>query len=103
EPIARLDSQNQYVPIPIDLGATMDQVYLVAFGTGFRFRSSISAVTATIGGTPAPVAFAGAQPNFGGLDQTNIQLPHSLIGRGEVDVVLTVDGQTANTVRVSFK
>jgi len=103
EPIVRLDSQNQFVPIPIDLGPTTDQVFLVAFGTGFRFLSSLSAVSATIGGTPAQVSFAGAQPGLVGLDQANILLPRSLIGRGEVDVVLTVDGQTANTVSVSVK
>ncbi|MGH9938429.1 MAG: PQQ-dependent sugar dehydrogenase [Blastocatellia bacterium] len=103
EPIVRLDPQNQFVPIPIDLGPTTDQVFLVAFGTGFRFPSSLGAVNATIGGTPASVSFAGAQPDFVGLDQANIQLPRSLIGRGEMDVVLTVDGQTANTVRVSVR
>lgn len=103
EPISRLDTQNQIVPIPIDLGAATDQVFLVAFGTGFRFRSSLAAVSATIGGTVAQVTFAGAQSTFVGLDQANILLPRSLIGRGEVDVVLMVDGQTANTVRVSIK
>ena len=91
EPIVRLDSQNQFVLIPIDLGPDLgnatDRVFLVAFGTGFRFRSSLNAVTAIIGGTPAQLTFAGAQPNFTGLDQANIQLPRSLIGRGEVDVV----------------
>ncbi|MGE0131682.1 MAG: PQQ-dependent sugar dehydrogenase [Blastocatellales bacterium] len=103
EPISRLDAQNQIVPIPIDLGLATDQVFLVAFGTGFRFRGALSAVTATFGGTAAQVTFAGAQTNFAGLDQANILLPRSLIGRGEVDVVLTVDGQMANTVRVSVK
>jgi uncharacterized protein (TIGR03437 family) len=103
EPIFQLAAQNQIVPIPIDLGSATDQVFLVAFGTGFRFRSSLAAVSATIGGTPAQVTFAGAQSNFVGLDQANILLPRSLIGRGEMDVVFTVDGQTANTVRVSVK
>ena len=32
-----------------------------------------------------------------GLDQVNVKLPKSLRGRGEVDVVLTVDGVAANT------
>ncbi|MGH9938428.1 MAG: hypothetical protein ACREAM_19480 [Blastocatellia bacterium] len=107
EPIVRLDPQNQFVPIPIDLGPDLgnatDQVFLVAFGTGFRFRISLNTVIATIGGTPAQTPFAGAQPDFAGLDQANIQLPRSLIGRGEADVVLTVDGQTANIVRVNVK
>jgi hypothetical protein len=33
----------------------------------------------------------------------NLPIDRSLIGRGEVDVVLTVDGVAANTVRVNIK
>jgi uncharacterized protein (TIGR03437 family) len=104
EPIARFDqAQNQFVAVPIDLGPETDQVFLVVYGTGFRFRSSLGAVTATIGGTAAAVNFAGAQGQFVGLDQANILLPRSLIGRGEVDVALTVDGQPTNAVRASIR
>jgi uncharacterized protein (TIGR03437 family) len=104
EPIARFDqAQNQFVPIPIDLGPATDQVFLVVFGTGFRFRSSLSAVNATIGGTAAQVNFAGPQGTFIGLDQANILIPRSLIGRGEVDVAFSVDGQMANIVRASIR
>jgi uncharacterized protein (TIGR03437 family) len=104
EPVAVFDqTQNQFVAIPIDLGLETDQVFLVPFGAGFRFRSSSSAVTATVGGTDVQVTFAGAQGTLIGLDQANIRLPRSLIGRGEVDVVMTVDGQTTNTVRISIK
>lgn len=104
EAVAQFDAaQNRFVPLPIDLGPQGDQVFLILFGSGFRFRSALSAVTATTGGTPAEVGFAGAQGSFAGLDQANLRLPRNLAGRGEVDVVLTVDGQTANTVRVSIK
>lgn len=104
EPVSQFDTtQNQFVPVPIDLGAEGDQVFLSAFGTGFRFRSSLSAVTATIGGTAAEVTFAGDQGGFVGLDQANIRIPRSLLNRGEVDVVLTVDNQPANTVRINIK
>ncbi len=104
EPVARFDpAQNQFVAVPIDLGAVDDQVFLAVFGTGFRFRSALSAVTATIGGAPAEVTFAGAQGDFVGLDQANIRIQRSLIGRGDVDVVLTVDGLQANIVRVNIK
>src|SRR5262245_2457996 len=107
EPIFQLDAQNQPVPIPIDLGPDLgngaDRVFLVAFGTGFRFRSSLGAVSVTIGGTPAQALFVGAQPNFAGLDQANILLPRSLIGRGDVDVVMMMDGRTANPVSVRIK
>ncbi len=107
EPIVQLDSQNQFVPIPIDLGPDLgnatDQVFLVAFGSGFRRFSALGAVTATIDGAPANVTFAGAQSNFVGLDQANVRLSRNLIGRGDVEVGLTVDGLTANSVRINVK
>ncbi|MGH9845529.1 MAG: hypothetical protein ACREEM_43010, partial [Blastocatellia bacterium] len=104
EPVAQFDqAQNKFVAVPIDLGPESDQVFLILFGTGLRFHSSLSAVTARIGGVDTQVIFAGAQGGFVGLDQVNVRLPRSLIGRGVVDVVLTVDGQPANTVQVSLK
>ncbi len=104
EPIAQFDpAQNRSVSIPIDLGSATDEVFLALFGTGFRFRSSLPSVTLKIGGVDAPVLYAGAQGDFTGLDQVNAQLPRSLAGRGEVDVVLTVDGKIANTIRVNIK
>lgn len=104
EAIAQFDqAQGRFIATPINLGPEGEQIVLVLFGTGFRQRSALSAVTVTIGGTNVPVDFAGAQGDFDGLDQVNVRLPRSLIGRGEVDVVLTVDGRTANTVRVSIQ
>jgi uncharacterized protein (TIGR03437 family) len=104
EPVARYDAAtNRFVSTPIDLGPASDQVFLILFGTGFRFVSSPSAATATIGGANAEVLFAGASPGFVGLDQANVRLPRNLIGRGEVDVALVVDGKTANTVRIGIK
>ncbi len=104
EPTTRFDpAQNKPVALPIDLGPTTDQVYLVMFGTGLRSRNALSAVKATIGGAAAEVVYAGVQPDFVGLDQVNVLLPRTLIGRGEVDVVLTVEGQVANIVRVHIK
>ena len=40
---------------------------------------------------------------YPGLDQINAALPRSLIGRGEMDLVLMVDGKTANTVKINIK
>lgn len=104
EQLAHFDiTQNKWVAVPIDLGPAADQVYLVLYGTGFRFRSSLQAVTATIGGVDAQVISADSQGTFVGLDQVNVLLPRTLIGRGDADLVLTVDGQPANTVRVNIK
>ena len=92
------------VASPLDLGSESDQVVLVLFGTGLRGRSDLSAVSATVGGEDVPVLFAGPQGGFVGLDQVNLgPLRRSLIGRGEVEIVLTVDGKVANTVTVSLR
>jgi uncharacterized protein (TIGR03437 family) len=88
--------------VPIDLGPSGDQIYLSLFGTGIRgFRS---AVGATVGGRDVPVIGAAAQPQFAGVDQVNIgPLPRNLAGRGEVDIVISVDGKRANVVTVAVK
>ncbi len=104
EPILRFDSaQARFVSAPYDLGSDADQLFLVLFGTGYRYRSSMAVVSATIGGTNAQVTYADVAPGFTGLDQANIRIPRSMIGRGEVDVVLTVNGKVANTVTLNFK
>jgi uncharacterized protein (TIGR03437 family) len=47
-------------------------------------------------------AYLGAS-SFTGLDQLNALFPTSLAGRGEVNLVLSADGKTANTVKLTFK
>ena len=89
------------VGIPIDLGGEGDEVFLVLFATGVRGRSDLSAVRATIDGQEIPVLFAGDQGFFLGLDQLNLgPISRDLIGRGEVEIVITVDGVVANVVTV---
>ena len=104
EPVARFDAaQNRFVSVPVDLGPETDQVFLVAFGTGIRFRSALSAVSVRAGSLDAPVLFAGAQGSQPGVDQINARLLRELAGRGEVTVTLVVDGQTANTVTINIR
>ncbi len=87
--------------INFDLGfAKQDptkNVYVSIFGTGWRFASTaqggkslpqfgvtnylqapISLVTVELNGQPVEVLYAGAQPDYLGLDQINIQLPRNL-------------------------
>ncbi len=105
EALARLDtSTNRFVTSPIDLGVASEQVYLILYATGVRGRTGLAAVNVKIGGVDAPVNFAQAQGSLAGLDQINALIPRSLIGRNaDLDVVLTVDGKTANTVRVNIR
>ncbi|HEV2687262.1 MAG TPA: hypothetical protein VGV35_01875 [Bryobacteraceae bacterium] len=91
------------VSTPMDLGASTDILVVELYGTGIRGRSALASVVAQIGGVPALVAYAGVQPQFPGLDQVNLYVPRSLAGAGEVPVVLTVDGVTANVVTINIK
>ncbi|MGH9768337.1 MAG: SBBP repeat-containing protein [Blastocatellia bacterium] len=107
EPVAALDFQGRMVAIPIDLGPDLgdasDQVYLILFGAGFRHYSKLENVSAQIGGINLPAIFAGAQGGFVGQDQVNVRLSRSLAGRGNVPVVLTVDGQLSNQLTVNIR
>jgi len=104
EAFAQYDAATaKFIANPIDLSDPSEQVYLIFFGTGFRFRSSLDAVSMEIGGTALKPDYAGGVASLAGLDQLNLLAPHSLAGRGEVEAVLKVDGKTANAVKLTFK
>ncbi len=94
-------AQNRFVSIPIDLGPATDQVFLILYGTGIRFRSTTPSVT--IGGLGMQVTFSGPQGQFVGLDQVNVRLDRALIGRGLLNVAMIVDGRNANQVGIAVK
>jgi uncharacterized protein (TIGR03437 family) len=87
-------------PSPI-VTASTDQLYIELFGTGIRNLSALSAASATVNGQSVPVQYAG-KSGYTGEDQVNIQIPGSLFNSGLVNVVLTVGGQTANTVTIEL-
>jgi uncharacterized protein (TIGR03437 family) len=101
EAVAHFDAvQNRYVATPIDFGDSSDRLFLLLYGTGFR---RAVAATLKIGSVDVQVQFAGAQPVFSGLDQVNAELPRTLMGAGEVTVLLTTDGKAANAVTLAFR
>ena len=104
-PVSTYDAaQQKVVPVPVSLGAETDKLYLILNGTGIRGRPGLSDVTVEIGGVAVPVFFAGAQPDFVGLDQVNVgPLPRSLAAKGEVQVVMTVDNKRSNRVTVTIQ
>jgi uncharacterized protein (TIGR03437 family) len=79
------------------------QVTLRLYGTGIRGFSALAGLSATVGGVTVPVQQAGAVAGAPGLDQVIVGLPATLAGRGEVDLLLKVDGKPANSVRVNLK
>ncbi|MDX2033045.1 MAG: DUF4394 domain-containing protein [Blastocatellia bacterium] len=95
---------------PVDPGTRARPTYLIFFGTGIRNARAenpadangvAEAVTATIQGVPATVAYAGRHPDFEGLDQINVILPPELAGFGRVRARLVINGQPSNFVTVS--
>ena len=104
EPVAKLDFYGLfYEPAPLDLGPAGDRVYLLLYGTGIARRRSLASVVVTVGGRRVPVVYAGPQDEFPGLDQVNVELPRSLIGAGEVQVVVAVDGYVANVTKIAVQ
>jgi len=50
----------------------------------------------------AEVDYAGIRPEYVGLDQETLRIPRVLKSRGEVNIVVIVDGKTAYTVTVDI-
>lgn len=86
----------------LSVGNAAKPNFLVLYGTGLRRRSSMTNVRVMIGGVQSEVSFLGAHSRLVGVDQMNIKLPESLRGRGNVDVVVTIDGKIANTVTLNI-
>ena len=59
-----------------------------------------SPVTATIGGQPATVKFAGLAPDFVGLWQVDAIVPAGL-AQGDYPLIVTVGGESSNAANVS--
>jgi uncharacterized protein (TIGR03437 family) len=88
-------------PIALD---GQSNVFLTLYGTGIRGESNLANITSTIGGiSGVPVQYAGAQGQYPGFDQVNLQLPNQLGGAGSVNLVLTVDGQLSNAVQIAVQ
>lgn len=104
EAVAKYDqAQGTFVAKPIEFGGESEQLFLILYGTGIRFRSGLPAVTATIGGERSEALFAGETPGFVGLDQVNLRLSRSLSGRGVANVMLSADGKISNVVLIEIR
>jgi hypothetical protein len=85
--------------LSINLGGAGDQVYLVLYGHRARRFADRRGERRQRAGRF--LRRAGRLP-VGGSDQLG-PLPASLAGAGVVNLVITVDGQAANAVSVSFQ
>jgi uncharacterized protein (TIGR03437 family) len=90
------------VAAPMSLGSSSDSLIVSFYGTGWR-NSSPASTWASIGGTPTKVQYIGAVTGAPGLDQLNLIVAKGLAGAGEVPVVFTTGGQTANVVTINIQ
>jgi uncharacterized protein (TIGR03437 family) len=90
------------VSVPIALGVDTP-VFLTLYGTGIRNRSAQANVVVKINNMSLPAMYAGPTPNFAGLDQVNVSLTLDLRGSGETNVVVIVDGQVSNAVKINIQ
>lgn len=93
---------------PIDLGPETDVVYLLLFGSGVRNSPKAEDYSVDFGGVVKMLSAANfeggfAVPGFVGLDQINVLLPRSLVGKGGLNLTLTVEGKPANPVQLNIK
>ncbi|MGA3042490.1 MAG: hypothetical protein ABSF54_17035 [Bryobacteraceae bacterium] len=84
----------------VDMGASSDRVMLRFYASGVRDASS---VRVQIAGQYVPMIYFGVAGYFPGLDEVTVEVPRSLAGIGDADVVLNVDGQTADPVRIHIQ
>ena len=105
EPVTRVEN-GKTVLVPARPPAADEALFLVLFGTGWRNRAPASGIlregaSVYFNQTFARVTYAGAQGNFSGLDQMNIEIPVALRGRQTVQV--QADGLFANPVEIALQ
>ncbi len=92
-------SGTTFINAPVSFLPAADTFYLLLYGTGF---DTAKTVTVSINGQTFTPSYFGPQGGFAGLDQVNVLLPASLASAGQVNLSITVDGQTSNVGTVAF-
>jgi uncharacterized protein (TIGR03437 family) len=84
------------VPVPMARGSRST---IVLKASGFRYATSADRIVVTLGGVRLPVISYGPAPEEG-MDQVTLEIPASLRGLGEADLIAHVDGRVSNAVQV---
>jgi uncharacterized protein (TIGR03437 family) len=91
---AGIECRTNVVPVA---GGAVTRVRLDA--SGFRNARSVAEIEVTIGGVRVPVVLF-AKGNERGTDYLTVEVPPSLAGMGETDLLCRVNGQVSNAVRI---
>ncbi len=84
-----------------------DAVELYGTGLGLTKPSNgleiaVQQPTVTVGGVACPVTFAGAAPNYVGLDQINCKIPAGITSSVSSPVIVTSGSRTSNTATLAI-
>jgi uncharacterized protein (TIGR03437 family) len=85
------------------LGAVTPPVATGVRASGSPLSVTNLPVSATIGGLPATVSFAGLAPNFFGLYQVDMQVPQGLAASDAVPVVINIGGVASNVATIAVQ
>ena len=85
------------------LGAVSNTPQTGAVAVAIPLSGMTSYPTATIGGVPAPVIWAGLAPGFIGLYQVNVQVPQGVAAGDAIPVTLSIGALASNTVTISVR
>lgn len=86
---------------PCSVGTAERANYLILYGTGWRNQPMLT--TVTIDDQVITPVFVGAQGTFPGLDQINLTLPMSLMGKGAVNVTVTANSVASKVVTIEIQ
>jgi uncharacterized protein (TIGR03437 family) len=86
---------------PIRLPGPSEELYLTLYGTGIRGRRSGAVVL--FDGKGVDADYAGAQPQFAGVDQVNVKLSGEVVHSGRVAVSVRGAGVESNSVSLVFE
>jgi len=95
----------------VDAGTKARPNVLILYATGVRNTPAqapndgngvAEAVTVKFQGVPGQALFAGPVQGLVGLDQINVIIPPEMAGIGSVQVILTTNGRTSNTVTIKL-
>lgn len=106
EPATQFNTvSSRFITKPVDLGPTTDSVFLILFATGLR-NADVPAednINVLIGGELVKPQYVGPQSGLVSVDQINVKIPRSLIGRGVVSVSVSATGySSSNLVEVEI-
>ena len=96
-----LDLQFVFSEQPCSASTETQTRYLIIFGTGWRGAGA--ATTVMLGDETLTPVFAGAQGAFTGLDQINVAIPASAMGKGMLNLKVTSATIVSNTTTVNIR